>query len=104
VLTANGEGGALDASLLPDGNLINLNLEALALQVAQVHAQHHLCPVLSINSPGTGVNGNDGIVLVVLPRIKASLLQVAHCFRKPLELLGGIVEGRGVSLLCRHLY
>ena len=43
-------------------------LEALTLGPAEVHAHQHFGPVLRFGTAGTGVDGDDGVELVVIAR------------------------------------
>src|SRR6266516_2940754 len=58
-------GGALDARLFPRQDVENLRLKALALRPAQVHAQEHLDPVLRLGPASAGVNGENGVFLII---------------------------------------
>jgi hypothetical protein len=56
----------LDPGLVAGEELVDLDVQALALGPPQVHAEQHLRPVLGFGATGTGVDRRDGIVLVVL--------------------------------------
>ena len=44
----------------------DLALEAAALGPAEIHAQEHLGPVLRLGAAGAGMDGDDGVLAVVL--------------------------------------
>src|SRR5207244_11291114 len=60
--------GALDPRLLAGLDLDELRRPAAALEEAEVHAQEHLRPILRLRAAGAGVDGDDGVALVVLAR------------------------------------
>ena len=62
---AHREGGALDARLLAVLPVEQLDLVAVALGPAQVHAQQHLGPVLRLGAAGAGMDRQDRAALVV---------------------------------------
>jgi hypothetical protein len=62
---ADGEGGALDPRLLPILTFEKLDLVAVSLRPAQVHAEQHLRPVLRLGAAGAGVDDDDGVLVVV---------------------------------------
>ena len=66
VVAGDGDRGALDAGLVARLVVDDLALEAAALGPAQVHAQQHLRPVLRLGAAGARVDGDDGVLLVVL--------------------------------------
>jgi hypothetical protein len=66
VLTRGGEGGALDAGFFTGLEVDQFQLEALALNPAGVHAEEYLRPVLGLGAAGPGIDGDDGILAVVL--------------------------------------
>ncbi len=74
VLALDGQRGALEPRLVAFLRVVDLDLEAAALEPAQVHAQQHLGPVLRLRAAGAGVDGDDGAALVVLAAEEALLL------------------------------
>ena len=74
VLALDGERGALEPRLVAVLQVVDLDLEAAALEPAQVHAQQHLGPVLGLGAAGAGVDGEDRAALVVLAAEEAELL------------------------------
>ena len=74
VLALHGERGALEPRLVAVLQVVDLDLEAAALEPAQVHAQQHLGPVLRLGAAGAGVDGEDRAALVVLAAEEAQLL------------------------------
>ena len=82
--------GALDARLLVVRRLQHRRLEAVALRIAQVHAQQHLRPVLGVQPPRPGVYRQDRVgrvVFLVQEQKQAAVLHRAADLRRPsLEL------------------
>jgi hypothetical protein len=74
VLALDRQCGALEAGLVALLRLVDLDLEAAALEPAQIHAQQHLGPVLRLGAAGARVDGEDGAALVVLATEEAQLL------------------------------
>src|ERR1043165_3053548 len=66
VLAAHDDRRALDARLVTRLHLDELRRPAAALEEAQVHAQEHLRPVLRLRTARAGVDGDDGVAVVVL--------------------------------------
>jgi hypothetical protein len=62
----NDERRTLDPGLVAREELVDLDVQPLALGPPQVHAEQHLRPVLGFGATGAGVDRRDGIVLVVL--------------------------------------
>ena len=92
----------------PSDDLVDLDREAPALCPAQVHAQHHLGPVLGVGPPGAGVDLGDGVPLVVLAGEQAAQLEIvqglgdgfrrlAELALQCLELFPTLVDGHGVE-------
>ena len=84
----------------PSCGLVDLDLEAAALEPAQVHAQQHLGPVLRLGAAGAGVDGEDGAALVVLAAEEALLLaalELALERPRPLHELGEELAVHGVA-------
>ena len=66
VVAAHHRRGALDARFVAGLVLHHFSGPAAALAESQVHAQQHLRPVLRLRATGAGVNGQDGVAIVVL--------------------------------------
>ena len=66
VVAADGEGGALEARLVARLVVHDLAAEAAALGPAQVHPEEHLGPVLRLGAARARVDGDDGVLLIVL--------------------------------------
>ena len=65
VLPGHLDRGRLDARLLAREQVDHLRLEAGPLRPAQVHAHEHLGPVLRLGAARSGVDGEDGVLLVL---------------------------------------
>ena len=66
VVAGHGDRRALQPGLFARLIVDDLALEAAALGPAQVHAQQHLGPVLRLGAAGAGMNGEDGVLAIVL--------------------------------------
>jgi hypothetical protein len=65
VLAADGDGGVLDACLVPRLPVEELDLEASPLAPPAVHPEEDLGPVLGVDAAGAGVDGEDGVEAVL---------------------------------------
>jgi len=68
-----------------------------------VHAVQHLGPVLCFGAAGTGVEGKDGIAVVVLAVQHGHELQLIHSLAYGVHSLFGFGDHGGVVLLVQHL-
>jgi hypothetical protein len=80
VVAVDAEGRRLEAGLLTRARLEQLGPEPTVLRPAEVHAQEDLGPVLRIGAAGPGVDRDQRVPGVVLPREQRVLLE-------PVELL-----------------
>jgi hypothetical protein len=60
------EGRGLDARLLRVGDVVDLDLVAVLLRPAGVHAHEHLGPVRGVHTAGGGADVHHGLAVVVL--------------------------------------
>ena len=67
VLALDHDGGALDAGLVAVQVVHHLHLVAVAVRPHVVHAVEHGSPVLGLGAAGSGVEGENGVVGVILP-------------------------------------
>ena len=65
VFAVDAEGRRLDARFFAGLIFVHLRGEALALSPAQIHAHEHLGPVLRLGAARAGMDGDDGVALVV---------------------------------------
>ena len=65
VFTFDAESGALDARFIAGLHIQDSQFIAIAFGPAGIHADEHLRPVLGFRTAGTGVEGNEGVALVV---------------------------------------
>jgi len=80
-----------------------LDLVAMALRPARVHAEQHLGPVLALGPAGAGIDLDIGIVRVRLAREQRRDLVPLRPFGKLGEAAHGIVGKRGVAFGLGHL-
>ena len=66
VVAVDRERRALDPGLVAGLHVDHLALEAAPLGPAQIHAQEHLGPVLRLGPARAGMDGDDGVLTVVL--------------------------------------
>jgi hypothetical protein len=66
ILAGGGKGDAFDPRLVAGLKIDNTGFEPFCLHPSQVHAEQHLRPVLGLGAAGTGVDGDDGIVPIVV--------------------------------------
>ncbi len=86
VLALDGERRRLEPRLLPRARLDQLGLEAAVVGPAEVHAQHHLGPVLGVRAARAGVDRGDGVAAVVLAGEEGVLLEARELAAERLEL------------------
>ena len=96
--TGDLDGDRLDAGLLARGLLDPLDLVAVRLGPAQIHAQQHLGPVLRLGAAGAGIDLEEGVVGVGLAREHALQLQACHLLLERQELLLDLAQDRLVTL------
>ena len=104
VFPLDGDGGGLDARLVPVLVVQGLDGEIMPLAPAGVHAEKHLAPVLGLGAAGAGVERQDGVVGVILPGEQGGqigLLQGGLQGGIPLLHLG---KQAGVVLLHGHFH
>ena len=80
VLAFETDSGRLDAGHIAGGGFHQLGLETVGLAPAQVHAQHHLAPVLGLGATGTGLDIQIGTAGIHLPGEHAPEFQIRHHF------------------------
>ena len=78
VAPADDERRRQDAGFSAFGDLVDLDVESPPLRPAQVHAQHHLGPVLRVGPAGAGVDLRDGVALVVLAGEQGAQLELVE--------------------------
>ena len=66
VISGKLHGSALYAGHVPGREFGYLRFHAALFTPPEIHAQQHFSPILSFGPAGTSVNGNNGVVLVVL--------------------------------------
>ena len=83
----------------PGWYLIHLEVELGALEVADVHPQEDLGPVLGVDATGTGVDAHDGRSVVVLGEEERLPLELCQRLFDVGELGEDVGDGRGIILL-----
>ena len=66
ILALDGDGGGFEASLVPVLIVQGLVLEFMALRPAGIHPIEHGGPVLSLGAARAGMEGDDGVISIVL--------------------------------------
>ena len=92
VLAGDGVGGALDPGLLAQRVLDGLDAVPVPLGPAPVHPGEHLRPVLRVDPALAGVDGEDGVALVVGSAEEPRYLLLLERTLDPLQLLADLVE------------
>src|SRR5262249_17333777 len=99
VLALDGEGRALQPSLLARAGLEQLALETAIGGPALVHAEHHLPPVLGVRAAGARLERARGRVGVVLAVEERRLLQALELAAQRRERRRDLVGQRRVELV-----
>ena len=92
----------LDAGLLARMMVDHLDLEAVPLAPARVHAQQHLGPVLALGAAGAGIDLDIAAVGVRLAREKRGDLVALGALGEFAEAADGVVGQSGVALDSRR--
>ena len=95
--------GRLDAGLITVQHIQHLNAVAVGLGPAGIHAVEHLGPVLCLGAAGAGVEGQDGVVVVVLTVEHRHKLQLINGLLHTVDSLLALSGEGGVVLLLDHL-
>ena len=103
ILALNGDGGGLDACFFACFVVQHLIGVAMTLGPAGVHTIEHLRPVLCLRAACTCVEGQNGVVGVVLTAEKGSEAALVHLLLQHLIALGHIGQQGGIVLLLCHL-
>ena len=92
------DGRRLDAGLLARGLLEILDLVAVLLGPARIHAQQHVGPVLALGAARAGMDLEIGVVRIGLARKQRLELAPRHLGLELLERLFGVGDGLLVLL------
>ena len=103
VLAAQVHGRALDAGHFAGAGLDQLDIKALGLAPAQVHAQQHLGPVLRLGAAAAGLDVQVGGVGIVLAGEHAPELEPAQRLVHRGQLGLDVGEHVGVAVGQRHV-
>ena len=93
----------LDAGLLCEGGVVDLDGIPVALGPSQVHPQEHGGEVRSIHAAGLGTNGDQSVALIVFTGKKGADLEGLDIGRQRLQVLLRLDEGAGIVLLDSEL-
>ena len=99
VVAGDLDGGGLDAGFFALRLLEILDLEAVLLGPARVHAQQHLRPVLALGAAGAGMHFEIGIELVGLAREQRLEFAAGDFLLQFLQRVLGLGDDAGVVLL-----
>ena len=91
-------GRRLDAGLFAAGLLDPLDLEAVLLGPARVHAHEHVGPVLALGAAGAGVNLEEGVEAVGLARQQRLELAPGDVLPEPAQRVLGVGDRRAIFL------
>ena len=93
-----GKSGAFDAGLIAGQQIIHFRFKPPPLSKAQIHAQEHLGPVLGLGAAGAGMDGDNGILVVVFATQEQLQFQVTQGLFLGLEFIGRFGQGGLVRL------
>ena len=100
--TLDHHGSALQAGLVAVLIVQHFHGHAVGSGPAVVHAVEHLGPVLRLGTAGAGVEGQDGVAVVVLAVQHGHELQLVHRLFHGVDGLLGFGDHVGVVLLVQH--
>ena len=116
ILALNGDGRRLDARLVAVLIVQDLIGKVMPLRPAGIHPVEHLGPVLGLGAAGAGVEGQNGVVVVIFtgeqrgqPCFLQPALQLGKAGLELLQkflvigLLPHLAQGREVLPLCNEL-
>ena len=95
-------GSALQTSFVAVLIIQHLHGHAVCLCPLVVHAVEHLGPVLCLGAAGTGVEGQDGVAVVVLTVQHGHQLQLIHCLAHSVHRLLCFGDHGGVIFFIQH--
>ena len=102
ILTLDEDGGGLDARLVAGLVVHELVGIAVALGPAGIHPVQHLRPVLGLCAACAGVEGEDGVVAVVLAGEQGGQTALADLLFQRVVALHHVVQLGGIVLLLCH--
>ena len=100
--TLDHHGGRLDAGFVAVQHVQHLYIVAVRLRPAAVHTEQHLRPVLRLGAAGAGVEGQNGVVVVVLAVEHRHQLQLVDGFFDSVDRFLALGCQRGVVFLLDH--
>ena len=102
VFAFDAEGSALDARFITGLHIQDGQFVAIAFSPAGVHADEHLCPVLSFRTAGTGVEGDEGVALVVFAGQEEPYFPLFDVLEQVVVLLFNVFGKGGVAVFHGH--
>ncbi|CCX38003.1 uncharacterized protein BN452_01915 [Clostridium sp. CAG:1013] len=103
VLSLHHDGSALQTSLVSVQVVQSLHFVAVTLRPAVVHAEQHLRPVLGLRAAGTGVEGQNSVILIVFPGEQSGQLHGSNLTPDRFDLRFRFFHQREVLRLVAHL-
>ena len=97
------DGHALGAGLVTGQVVEDIGGKALVLGPAQVHPHEHVHPVLGLGAAGAGMDGEDGVVGIVLTGEHALQLHLVDTLPQLIQAGDHLVETLLVVLLHGHV-
>ena len=95
-------GSALHAGFVTILVIQHFHRHAVCLCPLVVHTVQHFCPVLCLGAAGTGMEGEDGVAVVVLTVQHGHQLQLVHCLAHSVHSLLGFGDHLRVIFLIQH--
>ena len=100
--TLHHHGGALHAGFITVLIIQNLHGHAVVGSPLVVHAVQHFGPILCLGAAGTGMEGQDGVAVVVLTVQHGHQLQLIHCLAHSVHRLLCFGDHGGVVFFIQH--
>src|SRR5215475_7263804 len=88
VLAANQQRDRFDPDFFAGLNIYDLRFKSVALDPALIHAQKHVGPIARFGTAGAGMNGEEGVVAIVLTRKELAELEFLELVQESIALVG----------------
>ena len=102
IFALNVHGGRFNTRDFTLGQFGDYGFEALVFSPAQIHAQDHVGPILSLGSAGTGLNFQIGIILVLLATEHAAEFELCQMLIQCIALSLHGIDRILIVFLNRH--
>ncbi len=103
VFTGKLHGGRFNARDFTGRGFDDFALKAFVFTPAQVHAQHHVGPILSLGTTGTSLNIKVGVVGIHLTGEHATEFELLQFGAQAVQLFDDALNALFIFLLNRHI-